>query len=109
MTRGVIVALALMSGPGLAYAANWRHPYANIDHRVDAGNDTGDAQVAALNETQLNRGSSARRDGRHDRAVLGLATIYPRAYSAPAYPPPAYYPPPVYPWAAPVYPYPYSY
>ncbi|HYZ65046.1 MAG TPA: hypothetical protein VE650_21560 [Acetobacteraceae bacterium] len=34
-------------------AANARHPYSNIDRRVDAGNPTGDDQVDRLNQQQL--------------------------------------------------------
>jgi hypothetical protein len=51
------LAATLAATSSAAQAANARHPYANIDHRIDAGNDTGDAQVEALNEGQL-RGAS---------------------------------------------------
>jgi hypothetical protein len=56
--------------------ANWRCPYCNIDRRVDAGNDTGDAMVERLNQEQLNRGPM----------------MSPRAYryGRPGYPPPGY-------------------
>jgi hypothetical protein len=50
---------ALLVLPGLvsqaAYAANAKTPYANVNHKNDAGNDTGDAQVDKLNEMQLNQ------------------------------------------------------
>ena len=36
-----------------AQAANAKHPYQNVDHRNDAGNDTGDSKVDALNSGQL--------------------------------------------------------
>ncbi len=38
---------------GAAQAANASAPYANVDHRNDAGNDTGNAQVDRLNSGQL--------------------------------------------------------
>ena len=38
-----------------AHAANWHDPYGNVDHRWDAGNDTGDSQIPLLNEQQLNQ------------------------------------------------------
>jgi hypothetical protein len=109
MTRGLILALALMASPALAHAADWRHPYANIDHRVDAGNNTGDWEVPALNAAQLNRaGVTSRRAWPRDR-FAGAATVYPPAiYPSPIYPP-AYYPPPLTPWPAPPYPYPVVY
>lgn len=50
---------ALALGTGLAFtpaqvqAANARNPYQNVDHRNDAGNDTGDSQVDQLNSQQL--------------------------------------------------------
>jgi len=37
------------------YAANASAPYANVDHRNDAGNDTGDSQVDKLNDMQLDK------------------------------------------------------
>ena len=37
------------------HAANWRDPYGNVDHRWDAGNDTGDSQIPTLNDQQLNQ------------------------------------------------------
>jgi len=49
------LALAVCSSPALA--ANARHPYRNVDPRVDAGNDTGDAYVEDLNGSQLGRNS----------------------------------------------------
>ncbi len=52
----VLAALALAAGASTrpALAAHAGAPYANVDHRNDAGNDTGDAQVDQLNAAQLN-------------------------------------------------------
>ena len=82
-----IFALALCASPTLA--ANARHPYQNIDPRVDAGNDTGDALVEELNRRQL------------DENYYGYGWS-PGPYYAPQpyrsapddYPPPPYYNPP---------------
>ncbi|MBV9750724.1 MAG: hypothetical protein JO157_18110 [Acetobacteraceae bacterium] len=52
-------ALALAAAP--AMAANANHPYSNIDRRVDAGNDTGDSRVDALNRSQLDENYYANR------------------------------------------------
>ncbi len=49
------LAAGLLFAPAVGHAANWRQPYSNVDRRTDAGNDTGDAQVPALNEAQLDR------------------------------------------------------
>ncbi len=59
-TRSAVApALALMLfavGPvSAALAANARNPYGNVDHRWDAGNDTGDLQIDGLNAQQLNQ------------------------------------------------------
>ena len=55
-----IAALALASGAAVrpAYAAHAGAPYANVDKRNDAGNDTGDSQIDALNAAQLNQGAT---------------------------------------------------
>ncbi len=47
-------ALALAAGATArpALAAHAGAPYANVDHRNDAGNDTGDSQVDQLNAAQ---------------------------------------------------------
>jgi hypothetical protein len=47
---GATMALA----PSGAHAANADNPYGNVDHRNDAGNDTGDNRVDGLNANQLN-------------------------------------------------------
>ncbi len=105
--RWIVAASALAGAPAPAWAANAQHPYSNIDHRVDAGNDTGDARVDALNQAQLD-GAAA---GAH--WVPGTAKVYPgRRAPRPYYPPygiavpypGAPYPPPVYGWPAPVTP-----
>lgn len=52
-------ALALVAGSVRpALAAHAGAPYANVDHRNDAGNDTGDSQTDQLNAAQLNPGST---------------------------------------------------
>jgi len=55
--KAALVAFALVIGVGYAaspvLAANARHPYQNIDRRVDQGNPTGDDQVERLNQQQL--------------------------------------------------------
>ena len=43
----------IVAAPAGAWAADALHPYSNIDHRVDAGNNTGNAMVPQLNEQQL--------------------------------------------------------
>ena len=48
---GATMALA----PSGAHAANAGNPYGNVDHRNDAGNDTGDSRVDGLNANQLNK------------------------------------------------------
>jgi hypothetical protein len=50
----VLSALALAAGASLrpAFAAHAGAPYANVDHKNDAGNDTGDSQVDQLNASQ---------------------------------------------------------
>ena len=59
-TALMLAALALASGAALhpAYAAHAGAPYANVDKRNDAGNDTGDSQVDQLNAAQLNQGAA---------------------------------------------------
>ena len=56
-TLFLLAALALATGLSLApaHAANWHNPYGNVDHRNDAGNDTGDSQVDSLNAAQLDQ------------------------------------------------------
>ncbi len=61
--------------------ANADNPYGNVDHRNDAGNDTGDSQVERLNEGQL------------DRNYRGPYN-YRLQVAPPAYPPPPGYAPP---------------
>lgn len=48
---GASLTLAQMS----AFAANADNPYGNVDHRNDAGNDTGDSKIDGLNAQQLNQ------------------------------------------------------
>lgn len=53
--RLTIAALAALTALGSvpAIAANARHPYQNVDRRVDRGNDTGNSRVEELNQQQL--------------------------------------------------------
>ncbi len=94
--RGVLActvalgAAALLSGT--AYAANWHDPYGNVDHRVDAGNDTGDSQVDQLNAQQLNENyRGPYYIGRPPPPGVRPPAYVPNGYSPPA--PPGYYPP----------------
>lgn len=59
-TALMLAALALAFGSSLrpAYAAHAGAPYANVNKANDAGNDTGDSQVDALNAAQLNQGAA---------------------------------------------------
>jgi len=55
--KTTLIAFALALGVGSVaspvVAANARHPYQNIDRRVDQGNPTGDNMVDQLNAQQL--------------------------------------------------------
>ena len=53
------LAMALGSFAPAAMAANARHPYRNVDKRVDKGGPTGDDQVDKLNQQQLDAARSA--------------------------------------------------
>ena len=95
---GLAASIVIMVSPGTGRAANANHPYSNIDPRVDAGNDTGDARVDQLNQAQLGGAGEARRPA--------YGSGYPQAYARPgaygyagqarAYYPPTYYPPAYY-------------
>ena len=52
----ILSALALAAGAPAhpAFAAHAGAPYKNVDHKNDAGNDTGDSKVDQLNAAQLN-------------------------------------------------------
>jgi hypothetical protein len=86
-------AVLLALAPSAGYAANARNPYGNVNHANDAGNDTGDSQVDALNRAQLNGG------GAPAPGVAPGSVYAPPGYGyapppvAYAYPPPVYYPP----------------
>ncbi|HST74057.1 MAG TPA: hypothetical protein VLJ20_01695 [Acetobacteraceae bacterium] len=51
----IAVTAALTLAPAPGHAANADNPYGNVDHRNDAGNDTGDSKVDQLNAGQLNQ------------------------------------------------------
>ena len=55
-TLATLAAAVLALGsvaPGIAQAANARHPYRNVNHANDRGNRTGDAATDRLNQQQL--------------------------------------------------------
>ena len=138
-TLAVIGVGLALAAPPAAWAANANNPYSNVDRRVDAGNNTGDAQVDRLNQAQLAGPGLTPAPFRlpPDRipptpgyAAPGYPTQgyptqgYPApgypvlGYAAPGYPvtpyPPVGYPPayaqyPYYPVPAVVYPRPYFY
>ena len=49
-----VLALAAGASSRPALAAHAGAPYKNVNHKNDAGNDTGDSQVDQLNAAQLN-------------------------------------------------------
>ncbi len=103
-----LMAISLASA---ARAANADHPYSNINPQNDAGNDTGDARVDALNEAQLGGGYRVRprAPSGPGYGIPGYGAADPRAsYAPPAYAPRPYYPqaypyPPSYPYPPPYY------
>jgi len=46
---------AANDGAPIIHVAHAGEPYKNVDHRNDAGNDTGDSQVEKLNEESLKK------------------------------------------------------
>jgi hypothetical protein len=64
----------LLAAPFAAHAADAEHPYSNIDHRYDAGNNTGDSQVDRLNEAQLES------NGSPGPMLPPRQTVQPRSY-----------------------------
>ena len=108
MKTALVIAGLALAAPTAALAANANQPYSNVDHRVDAGNNTGDAQVDQLNQAQLSQpgqppsyAGGARQPPYPGSVSAGQAAAAP-GYAAP-YPPPAYatpvYAPPPYPYA----------
>lgn len=93
--KTTLAALAGLMAPIACLAADASHPYQNVDPTVDAGNNTGDDQVEALNQAELDRLPTP-----SPYVPTGpIAMPYPLAptYYAPPpvyYPPPQYYPPP---------------
>ena len=73
----------LLAAPMAAYAANAAHPYSNVDHRNDAGNNTGDSQVDRLNAQQLQS------NGQPGQTMAASPSYQPQAY----YPGQSYYAP----------------
>jgi len=61
---GLVAGLLALGGaiPG-ARAADAAHPYSNVNHAVDAGNDTGDSQTDQLNEQQLQKNAPSGANG----------------------------------------------
>ena len=107
-SAAIVAALALAAPIGLpkaALAANANNPYSNVDRRVDAGNNTGDAQVEQLNQAQLGQSGPPAYYGR-TQARPTAGGVPPRPAVAPGYAqpyPPVAYAPPAY--AVPAYPY----
>ena len=86
LTIAAVIAFG-MAAPA-CLAANASNPYGNIDPTNDAGNDTGDLQVEALNQAQIDDGP---------RPDMRPAPVYQRSYAyaptpVPYAPPDAYYP-----------------
>lgn len=50
-----VVSMFLMGLASPVLAANANQPYQNVDHSNDAGNNTGDSKVDALNRGQLDQ------------------------------------------------------
>ena len=48
----IALAASVLAAPA-AFAANAKHPYAHVNHKNDAGNRSGDAETAKLNQQQL--------------------------------------------------------
>ncbi len=71
----VAFAGALALAPTQVLAAHAGAPYTNVDHRNDAGNNTGDSQVDSLNDAQLDQNYWA---------------THPRTTQAMPYPAPSY-------------------
>lgn len=53
LLSGLAVGTTLALAPTHARAANADHPYQNVDHSNDNGNNTGDSKVEGLNAAQL--------------------------------------------------------
>ena len=111
MRSAVAVGLLALCLASTARAANADHPYSNINPQNDAGNNTGDSRVDALNQAQLNGGAYRGRPRVPSGAGYGIpgygAADSRASYAAPAYGvvPPAYAPRPYYPYP-PAYSYP---
>lgn len=87
------ITISPLGGGAIIGVADAAHPYSNVDHRNDAGNDTGDAEVDRLNAQQL--------DENYYRGAPPASAASPAAAAAPGYPPgiaagppPGYAPPP---------------
>ena len=96
-SKRLLFAGLLASGclAGVAHAANYKHPYTNVDPRNDAENDTGDAVVDQLNNAQL----------QHPGVVTGpVYPAFPGYYAGVVASPPRYYTPPPGYVVAPAYP-----
>ena len=107
----VAVVIGLSGTAPACLAANARNPYGNIDPVNDAGNDTGDLQVEALNQAQIDGGpvpvirhaqaypGYIPRDAEPQQDMAAPDAYAPQdGYPARTYAPPGYasYPPPGY-------------
>jgi hypothetical protein len=77
--------VAILAAPIAASAADALHPYSNVDHRVDDGNNTGNSLVPKLNEQQLRlNGIDSRQAVRNDTAwnqqMAATVTTAPTTY-----------------------------
>jgi hypothetical protein len=112
---GAAVLLAML-GWNPAWGADAAHPYTNVNHANDAGNDTGDSKVEALNQAQLSgnppspgyapmqpQGAAPAPQRAPQPGQVAAAAPYPYTYAVPYpyYAPRVYYPAPFFP--GPVY------
>jgi hypothetical protein len=123
----LVLALGTPALHGAARAADAAHPYSDVNHSVDAGNNTGDSQTDQLNQQELQKvdpsdgqygqppGAGGGPDGQSlygqqpNAGHSGGGQTSNRPPGPPGYPPPPYaysypYPPP-YAYAPPVYAY----
>ena len=75
-TVAVLAALVFASpfiASSTAYAAHAGAPYKNVNKKNDAGNDTGDAKVDALNKAQLNQNYQGQNPGDKGQAMTPMS------------------------------------
>ncbi len=118
LTATTLIMIGLTEAAPPCLAANTNNPYSNANSTNDAGNDTGDSQVEALNQAQIDDGPQPIRPARASPRFAPPAYAYapPETYapsneyypSRPYEPARTYAPPPSYEpdeaYAAPGYP-----